>query len=367
MRPGSKYLMDNIFPSSSSPQSRQAKTKPPHLSSPRSVQKEKKFLALKEKKKNEKISVKLATVTNARLIRLLSKMVPDHLSVRTTFMIWKDCTEYDRSMQEDGGESYRLSHMSLMDIKMANNACSVGMSTRKLNFSLGAEFDAEDAEEQKEKQKNEKNQDMIDQVLMEAAKAVPSGEDVVTEELLRSVRDMGKMAEMSEGERIRRSLSTMSSVTFMNQQVANRRGLRTGLLGHFQAMKEKENKEHKMPEYKYSSDEEDQTISGFEGMATIGSLAALESVRMLALPRGHGSQGSRSKGRRSSVTACSDGGEGGGKSGALNIKKEASASSSALAKMRKGAGSSKAGEEDGRRAAFVAKNVSSGSGLSGMR
>ena len=67
--------------------------------------------------------------------RIFVRMIPDAIGLRPAFSIWKDWVEYDKSLHADGGESYAMHHMSLMDVKDAVKAKSLGMTTAKLEAS----------------------------------------------------------------------------------------------------------------------------------------------------------------------------------------------------------------------------------------
>ncbi|GMH71402.1 hypothetical protein TL16_g05639 [Triparma laevis f. inornata] len=128
--------------------------------------KEKKFKAKQDKKKDTTVASTLAAKTHTRLIKIFSRIVPDGMNLMTAFLHWKDVNFYSKSLEMDGGASYKAHNMSLVDLKIAGVANSVGKSTAKLAVALHADFEAEAEEEmregkkftKKEKKENAKNE-----------------------------------------------------------------------------------------------------------------------------------------------------------------------------------------------------------------
>jgi len=124
--------------------------------------KEKKFLAKQSKETKEWVSIALAAKTHSRMIKTFSRIVPDAMTVNTAFAIWKDVDSYTKSINEDGGESYKLMNMNLVDLKLAVQASSIQKSTQKMNaaMALGSEFDmeGEKPEDQKKETSSEKRE-----------------------------------------------------------------------------------------------------------------------------------------------------------------------------------------------------------------
>ena len=150
--------------------------------------KEKKFKQKQEKNKDNTVAETLAAKTHTRLIKIFSRIVPDGMNLMTAFTHWKDVNMYQKSLGTDNGESYRAHNMSLVDLRIAGVANSVGKSTAKLAVALHADFEAEaDAEKmagkkftKEEKKENAKTR-MANQVLAEVARTRNSEYDVVAE------------------------------------------------------------------------------------------------------------------------------------------------------------------------------------------
>ena len=135
--------------------------------------KEKAFLQKQAIKDRADLATSMAKQTYGRMIKIFGKMVPDVMGLRPAFAMWKDWTDYDRSLHEDGGERYRLTHMSLMDVKEAVRAKSLGLTTDKLEAHKHLDWVEE-----------EETETVHERVLKEAAMGRPTDEDVVNEEVL---------------------------------------------------------------------------------------------------------------------------------------------------------------------------------------
>ncbi|GMH66001.1 hypothetical protein TL16_g04334 [Triparma laevis f. inornata] len=133
-------------------------------------QKEENFLAKQALKDRQDLATEMAKHTFQRMVKVFSRIVPDAVGLRPAFAIWKDWVEYDKSLHEDGGESYAMSHMSLMDVKDAVRAKSLGLTTKKLEASKTVKDVNENIEES-----------VHDQVIREAAMGVPTDDDVFHE------------------------------------------------------------------------------------------------------------------------------------------------------------------------------------------
>ena len=103
-------------------------------------------------------------------VAVFARIVPDALGLRPAFAIWKDWVEYDKSLHMDGGESYAMAHMSLMDVKDAVRAKSLGLTTKKLEASRTVNNINNNIEES-----------VHDQVIREAAMGKPTDDDVFFE------------------------------------------------------------------------------------------------------------------------------------------------------------------------------------------
>ena len=121
-------------------------------------------------KDRQDLATEMAKHTFQRMVKVFSRIVPDAVGLRPAFAIWKDWVEYDKSLHEDGGESYAMSHMSLMDVKDAVRAKSLGLTTKKLEASKTVKDVNENIEES-----------VHDQVIREAAMGVPTDDDVFHE------------------------------------------------------------------------------------------------------------------------------------------------------------------------------------------
>ena len=103
--------------------------------------KEKAFVRKKNKKMKQKTSNKLASEAFGRCVKVFSRLM--NMNVEEAMRHWKDVHAFQKSMEEDGGQSYRDANMSLQDARAAAQASSVGLTTRKLKFSLMKDFDME--------------------------------------------------------------------------------------------------------------------------------------------------------------------------------------------------------------------------------
>ncbi len=256
---------------------------------------EKKFLQKKKKDKVNKVTVTLAAKTHARLIKIFSKIVPDGMTLTTAFATWKDVNAYSRSMEEDGGRSYSEGNMSLVDLRLASTALSLGRSTNKLNAALASEFDAEAAVDdamKREESKKKKKEMLAKEVVEEVARLKPSDDDVVENFLMSFKGSSGrtnmnmKLGQMeSKTGRIKLAALGEREVNTI-RDVLKRKELRMGVQQYWldEAAKAKENETDELS-IPSTSTGEDQVIDGAIQMGPIGTLAALESVRMLAMPR----------------------------------------------------------------------------------
>lgn len=148
--------------------------------------KEKKFKAKQDKKKDTTVASTLAAKTHTRLIKIFSRIVPDGMNLMTAFLHWKDVNFYSKSLVEDGGASYKAHNMSLVDLKIAGVANSVGKSTAKLAVALHADFEAEAEAEliegkkfSKKEKKEHARKRVAAKVLSEVAKTRDTDLDVV--------------------------------------------------------------------------------------------------------------------------------------------------------------------------------------------
>ena len=132
------------------------------------AQKEKAFNMKQKLKNRQDLASQMAKQTYARMIKVFTRLVPDSLGIRPAFNIWKDLTDYQRSLEEDGGETYALNNMSLMDVQDAVKAQSCGLSTDKLLALKKNEADGDEL-------------NVHEQVLKESASGVPSSFDVFSE------------------------------------------------------------------------------------------------------------------------------------------------------------------------------------------
>jgi len=137
-------------------------------------QKEDAFMAKQAIKDKQDLANEMAKHTFARMVKVFTKLVPDAIGLRPAFAIWKDWVEYDKSLHEDGGESYALNHMSLMDVKDAVRAKSLGMTTRKLEA-------VKIKTKMQEENDLEIQETLHDQVIREAAIGGSTDDDLISE------------------------------------------------------------------------------------------------------------------------------------------------------------------------------------------
>jgi len=281
--------------------------------------KERKMLEKQKTKKRSVVTSTLAAMTHKRCIDIFSRIVPDVMTIGHAFGRWKDVHAYGKSMDMDGGDMYRAQNMSLMDIKLASTAMSVGKSTRKLEIALLGDFEAEATvvEDKGRRRKTiKKAKEMADkkriteEVLREIACSQPTDADVVNEVLnanrltLHGVNRLPKLG-IRDGkfERIKRG-PALRAIKNVLPEVKKRRVLREGIEKHFEDIRkerEKENnratldfEEGQTQEFENSAlrrrvtDRFGETIEGGFELVGMTSLKALESVRMLS---GMGSSG----------------------------------------------------------------------------
>jgi len=113
-------------------------------------------------RRKKQTSEKLAAETFTRCVKVFSRLILDKLTVKEAMRRWKDVDLYEKSMLEDGGVSYREAHMSLQDMKTATIASSAGLTTRKMQFSLQADFDMEAEDDDDNNDNNDNNDDNND-------------------------------------------------------------------------------------------------------------------------------------------------------------------------------------------------------------
>ncbi|GMI40346.1 hypothetical protein TeGR_g13332 [Tetraparma gracilis] len=160
-------------------------------------EKEAAFMAKQELKDRQDLAQDMAKQTYARMSRIFVRMIPDAIGLRPAFSIWKDWVEYDKSLHEDGGESYAMSHMSLMDVKEAVKAKSLGMTTAKLEASRKFTKEEMGVEET-----------MHDQVLRESALGAPVDDDVVAEHMRQYEMKLdAQTGSVNKAQRIKESMS----------------------------------------------------------------------------------------------------------------------------------------------------------------
>ena len=158
-------------------------------------QKEAGFLAKQALKDRQDLAADMAKQTYARMTKIFVRMIPDAIGLRPAFAIWKDWCEYDKSLKEDGGESYGLIHMSLMDVKDAVRAKSLGLTTKKLEASRKfdkAELGIEES--------------VHEQVVREAALGAPVDDDVVSDHMLVYLNRVGVQSAVPKVVRIKESM-----------------------------------------------------------------------------------------------------------------------------------------------------------------
>ncbi|GMH56147.1 hypothetical protein TrST_g3042 [Triparma strigata] len=273
--------------------------------------KEKKFKAKQDKKKDTTVASTLAAKTHTRLIKIFSRIVPDGMNLMTAFLHWKDVNFYSKSLVEDGGASYKAHNMSLVDLKIAGVANSVGKSTAKLAVALHADFEAEAEAElfegkkfSKKEKKEHARKRVAAKVLSEVAKTRDTDLDVVANfiqknrEGIHGVNRWGRgLAGACESkiDRINGSRPILKNMKNVLPEIKQRKQLRDGLEKHFAdiiAARAKENLGTEIDIYSIASDSDGggvadkigETIEGFEGMGQLSTLSALENIRMLALP-----------------------------------------------------------------------------------
>jgi len=134
------------------------------------AEKEKAFNLKQKYKDRQDLASEMAKQTYSRMIKVFTRLVPDSIGVRPAFNIWKDVTEYTRSLEEDGGESYALNHMSLLDVKDAVRAQSCGLGTSKLLHL-----------QDKKASLPEEELTIHEKVLMESRASLPTEKDVFTD------------------------------------------------------------------------------------------------------------------------------------------------------------------------------------------
>ena len=149
-------------------------------------QKEDAFLAKQALKDRQDLANEMAKHTFARMVKVFTKLVPDALGLRPAFAIWKDWVEYDKSLHEDGGESYALNHMSLMDVKDAVKAKSLGLTTRKLEaVKMKGKME--------EKKDGEGIQESVhEQVIRESVLGLSTDNDLISELMTTYTGDLNK-------------------------------------------------------------------------------------------------------------------------------------------------------------------------------
>jgi hypothetical protein len=269
-------------------------------------------------------------------------------NMRTAFSIWKDVTLYLRSVEKDAGESYALSVMTLTDIRLASEAGSVGAVTKKLVVKLKNDFDAEADDEEAAKAKWAENEvakrqalanDMktknelkvkerealVGEVLGEIMKFKASDFELVQEQIMFETRRIEKDSGGADNiERVRNNEHILKNVRNIAKEVAHRVDLRKGLHSHFERVssgKENELMEPETADDGWDEGEEDDEAGAIRGafeMPTIGSLAALESIRMLSITpamRAGGPASRQSISRRKTFNIGNAGGRGGGEDG----------------------------------------------------
>ena len=294
--------------------------------------KEKKLLDKQNGEKKEVITAALAALTHKRCVAVFSKIVPDTLSIGHAFERWKDVNAYERSVEIDGGETYRRMNMSLMDLKLASTATSVGKSTRKLQVALMGDFEAEaqavveagaegeggfggkDRKSLKKATRTAERKRMTDGVLREINKNIPTDNDVVAHAIGSRTLSLHGLKPC----KVDRILSgpAMRSVRNVLPEVKKRKELRDGLEKHFADIvraREKENEaailafeeEQRLafedsPLRRRVTDRFGDTIEGGFELTGMASLKALESVRMLSGmgPSGMGRRDTRGRDTR---------------------------------------------------------------------
>ena len=292
--------------------------------------KEKKLLDKQNGKKNDAMTRTLAVLTHRRCIAIFSKIVPDAMTVRHAFSRWVDVNSYSRSISADGGAAYSMSNMSLMDLRQASTAVSLGKSTRKLQVALMGEFDAEAGpatgpeggavpgrEPGRKAARTLERKKMTSGVLREVERNVPTDDDVVAG-AMGSLRRGLHGAQMGKVSRIKSSGPAMRSIKAVLPEVKRRKELRDGLERHFADIvraREKENEdairefeEEQKREFEDSTlrrrvtDRFGDTIEGGFELVGMTSLKALENVRMLSGmgPSGFG-QRTRTSSKRPSL------------------------------------------------------------------
>jgi len=285
--------------------------------------KETRFISKQKVEKREDVSLTLAAKTHSRMIKIFGRIVPDSMTVATAFATWKDVNSYVKSMAEDGGESYRLMNMSLVDLKNAAQASSINGTTRKLQvaMSLGGEFDMEaTGEVAKEETKREQSQRLAKEVMVEIGKQQISDEDVICDLIYRTTggcRDRNKSIKsgVSQGFKkgmvlppIDRSMPSKTDSIVRNKlllrevknvvgSVYERKALRLSIVERFEDLER--GKENDMDNWSVpSADTDTSRVDGFAGMGQIGTLAALEGIKALAnMGRKSPKSGKRKSGR----------------------------------------------------------------------
>ena len=221
------------------------------------------------------------------------------MTIGHAFARWKDVCAYEKSLDLDGGASYRAQNMSLSDIRLASVATSIGKSTDKLSMALLNDFDAEADEKEARKSESEQRISMVDQVLKEVAVSKPTDEDVVSNFLCESTTDMhsgGRKGHNSKSDRIKSSCA-LTSIRNVLPDIQQRRALRHGIEKHFAdivAARAKENERldlefkrqqeaelRESPLRKRISDRFGESIEGGFDHCSLGTLAALEHARMI--------------------------------------------------------------------------------------
>jgi len=159
-------------------------------------QKEDAFLAKQALKDRQDLANEMAKHTFARMVKVFTKLVPDAIGLRPAFAIWKDWVDYDKSLHEDGGESYALSHMSLMDVKDAVRAKSLGLTTKKLE-AVKVKAKMEEGKEDKEIQES-----VHDQVIRESALGSATDNDLISELMTSYTTDLNSKIGTTRTKRI---------------------------------------------------------------------------------------------------------------------------------------------------------------------
>ncbi|GMI13799.1 hypothetical protein TrVE_jg9649 [Triparma verrucosa] len=158
-------------------------------------QKEEAFLAKQALKDRQDLANEMAKHTFQRMVKVFSRIVPDAVGLRPAFAIWKDWVEYDKSLHNDGGESYAMAHMSLMDVKDAVRAKSLGLTTKKLEAAKTLKNVNDNIEES-----------VHDQVIREAAMGVITDDDLYHETVSNYQGVLNKSVGVTKSTRIVQSI-----------------------------------------------------------------------------------------------------------------------------------------------------------------